>query len=313
MVYKAINWNFEKQIIKQSVLCLFLLLTASSLMFSQIIDNRSGNAFKDDMFFSQQFLWLNKIKSVTGIKSIKRPNRPIEQRPDIVIYKFNEVGLLNEIDQVTSVLHLVDSLTIQYKRNDLGEVELKRENGSRGYYTTQYNYDERGRLMRLDYGKAENIAQEKGKLIPGQVTNINSESFVWTDNQNGIIRKSNFNNYGLHYSDWVITRNAEGYIQSEVEELKMSGRSVSRLYTYNDKGWIDQIETKDNQSTTVKREVFRYDKLGNLLKLEFFEGSEMVREVEVLYTSTMLIEAFLDHYLRSHDIEITKFTYEYFK
>ncbi len=296
-------------------LALFLMLsmTVPCVLSSQIIDNRSGNAFKDDMFFSQQFLWLNKIKTVTGMKSIKRPNRPIEQRPDIVVFRFNEVGLLHELDQVTSVYHLVDSLTIRYKRNDLGEVELKNENGTRGYYTSQYNYDEQGRLMRLDYGKAENIAQDKGKLIPGQMTTINSESFVWTDNQNGIIRKSNYNNYGLHYSDWVITRNDRGYIQSEVEELKMSGRSVSRLFTYNDKGWIDQIETKDNQSTQVKREIFRYDKLGNLLKLEYFEGSEMTREIEVLYTPTMLIEAFLDHHLRSHDIEITKFTYEFYK
>lgn len=281
--------------------------------FSQIIDNRQGNAFKDEMFFSQQFLWLNKVKSISGVKSIKRPNRPIEQRPDVVVYRFNEVGLLQSLDRVSSVLNLVDSLTIEFKRNDLGEVELKKENGTRGYFTTQFNYDDRGRLIRLDYGKAENVAQEKGKLMPGQVITINSESFTWSDAEKGIVKKGNFNNYGLHYSNWMIMRNDLGYIENEVEELIMSGRTTNRKYMYNEHGWIDRIETTDNLNSTGKVQTFIYDTLGNLLKVEYFEGKTLSREVEVLYNSTMLIEAFLDHNLQSHDIEITKFTYEFYK
>lgn len=279
----------------------------------QIIDNRYGNAFKDEMFFSQQFLWVNKIKTITGVTSIKRPNRPIEQRPDIVVYHFNEVGLLSSMDQVTSVLSLVDSLTIEYKRNDLGEVQLKQETGSRGYFTTQFNYDEQGRLIRMDYGKSENVSTEKGKLEPGQTININSESFSWTDAQNGMMKRSNFNNYGLHYSNYTIVRNALGYIETETEELIMSGRTVSRKYIYNDHGWVERIETTDNLNTTGKVQTFQYDKVGNLVKVEFLEGKEMKREIEILYTPTMLIEAFLDHDLQSHDIEIIKFSYEFYK
>jgi hypothetical protein len=38
-----------------------------------------------------------------------------------------------------------------------------------------------------------------------------------------------------------------------------------------------------------------------------------MREIEILYTRTMLVEAFLDHDLQSHDIIITKFSYEFSK
>lgn len=280
---------------------------------AQIIDNRNGNAFKEEMFFSQQFLWLNKIRSVTGVVSVKRTNRPIEQKPDMVVYRFNEVGLLASMDKVTSVLSIVDSSRIEYLRNGLGDLEIKKESGSRGYFTTHFNYDEHGRLIRLDYGRAENISNERGKLIPGQVISINSESFSWTDPQNGVQRKSVYNNYGLHYSNWTITRNEMGLIQTEVEELVMSGRTTTRTYIYNEQAWVDRIETRDNQGSVVKSEKFTYDKLGNVLKVEYFSDKDLTREIEVLYTPTMLVEAILDHDIQSHDILITKYTYEFNK
>ncbi|MFN0031939.1 MAG: hypothetical protein ACKVOR_07255 [Flavobacteriales bacterium] len=280
---------------------------------AQIIDNRLGNAFKEEMFFNQQFLWTNKVKSMTGTTSIKRPNRPIDQRPDLLVYHFNEVGLLNQLDKVSSVLTIMDSLTIEYQRSQTGEVETKTENGTRGYFTTQFNYDKDGHLTRLDFAKAENISQDKNKLEPGRVININSETFAWTEIGPGVWKRANYNNYGLHYSNLTITRNEAGYLVSEVEELMMSGRTTTRTYTYDEHGWISNIETTDNQTANKKTEVFTYDKLGNLTKVEYKDKDVLVREVEILYTATMLVEAFLDHDIQSHDIVITKFQYEFYE
>lgn len=280
--------------------------------FGQMIDNRMGNAFKQEMYFNQEFIWMNKIKSVTGIVSVKRPNRPIEEKPDMVVYRFNEVGLLDKIDKLTSVAGLVDSLTIEYKRNDLGEVELKNENSSKGYFTTKFNYDGQGRVVRLDYRKTENISTQKGKLEPGQSTILNSETFSWHDAGKGITTKTSFNNYGLQYATWTITRDTLGYVKKETEELVMSSRTTTREYSYDERGWIGSIEIKNNMSQTPKKERFIYDKVGNLLKLEYWEEGKMTREIEVLYTPAMLIEAFLDHDIQSHDITITKIRYEYY-
>ena len=303
---------FPFQIKNRHTICVvFLLMLLSMSTPAQIIDNRTCKAFHDEMFFNQQFLWQNKIKSITGVVSIKRPNRPIETRPDMIIYHFNEVGLLRKLDKVTSVLQLVDSLTIEYKRNDLGEVNLREENNNRGVFTTQMNYDSEGRLIRLDYGKSENVSTERGKIVEAAPIIINSESFTWSAADKGVVRKSHFNNYGLNYSNVTITKNEMNCLLSEVEELVMSGRATTKKYSYNEQGWIDKIDISDNLGGASKTEKFYYDKLGNLLKVEYSTAGKLLREIEVLYTKTMLIEAFLDHDLQSNDILISKFAYEF--
>jgi hypothetical protein len=294
-------------------LALALILSVGEPASAQLIDNRIGNAFNEEMFFSQQFLWMNKIRSITGVVSVKRPGKPIEQRPDISVYRFNEVGLMTRMDKVSSVKNLIDSLTIKFKRNDLGSIELREETGTRGYYSTGFVYDDQGRLIRVEYGTAENISTVKNKLEPGRTISINAESVIWNEQDNGIIRKSVYNNYGLHYSNWTITKSPKGFVETEVEELIMSGRTKTKTYTYNEHGWISKIESSDNMSSGKKAQTFIYDKLGNVQKVEYFDGKSMTREIEVLYSPTMLVEAFLDHNLESGDIVITKFSYEYNK
>jgi len=291
---------------------LTILLVQPHTAAGQLIDNRIGNAFNEEMFFSQQFLWMNKIKTVTGVVSVKSPNRPIEQRPDISVYRFNEVGLMTRLDRVSSVRNLIDSLTIKFKRNDLGSIEFREETGTRGYLSTGFVYDDHGRLIRIEYGTAENIATTKNKLEPGRTIAINAESVIWTEQENGIVRKSVYNNYGLHYSNWTITKNPKGFVESEVEELIMSGRTKTKSYSYNEHGWISKIEWADNMSSGKKAQTFLYDAMGNMQKVEYFDGKSMTREIEVLYSPTMLVEAFLDHNLENGDIVITKFSYEYY-
>ena len=293
-------------------ICIIALLNRGAVQ-AQLIDNRIGNAFNEEMFFSQQFLWMNKIKSITGVVSIKRPGKPIEQRPDISVYRFNEVGLMTRMDKVTSVKNLIDSLTIKFRRNDLGSVQLREETGTRGYYSTGFVYDDQGRLIRVEYGTAENISTLKNKLEPGRTISLNAESVIWNEQDNGVVRKSVYNNYGLHYSNWTITKNPKGFVESEVEELIMSGRTKTKSYVYNEHGWIAQIESTDNMSSGKKAQTFVYDGIGNIQKVEYFDGVKMTREIEVLYSPTMLVEAFLDHNLETGDIVITKFSYEYYK
>jgi hypothetical protein len=305
--------NMVKKSVFLMLWVVFMCSAITAELSAQLIDNRIGNAFNEEMFFSQQFLWMNKIKTITGVVSIKRPGKPIENRPDISVYRFNEVGLMTRMDKVSSVKNLIDSLTIKFKRNDLGSIEFREETGTRGYYSTGFVYDEQGRLIRIENGTAVNVSTVKNKLEPGQTISINAESVIWSEQENGVIRKSVYNNYGLHYSSWTITKNPKGFVEKEVEELIMSGRTKTKTYSYNEHGWISQIETSDNMSSGKKAQTFIYDKLGNVQKVEYFDGKGMTREIEVLYSPTMLVEAFLDHNLQSGEILITKFSYEYYR
>jgi hypothetical protein len=284
----------------------------SQCMQAQIIDNRHGKVFQEEMYFNQQFIWQNKIKAITGIKSIKRPNRPIESRPDMIAFRFNEVGQLQSMDKISSVLHLVDSLQVLYYRNNLGELEIKTEQGSKGYHTTKYHYDQQGQINRVSYEKTENLSTEKGKLQAGQSILVNAETYEWQQNESGQLKRKNYNNYGLHYSNWTMTMNAMGYLQEESEELIMSGRTTTKVYSYNEHGWISEIVITDNQSDKRKQEKYTYDDLGNLKKVEYFQDSRVIREIEVLYKPNLLLEAFLDHDMITEEVVITKFSFEYY-
>ena len=92
----------------------------------------------------------------------------------------------------------------------------------------------------------------------------------------------------------------------------MSGRTKTKTYTYNEHGWISKIESADNMSSGKKAQTFIYDGIGKVQKVEYYDGKNMTREIEVLYSSTMLVEAFLDHSLSTGDIVITKFSYEFY-
>ncbi|MFM7105866.1 MAG: hypothetical protein ACKOW8_10130, partial [Flavobacteriales bacterium] len=250
---------------------------------AQLLDNRTGSVFREEMFFSQQFLWTNKISKITGTSSIKQTGMPIIKREDRVVYHFNEVGLMTRMDKVISNWGKVDSLTLEYQRNDTGKVSTIEETGSRGYFTTHFYYDATGKLIRTDYSSVDlGINVPDSARLRGIM--LNSETFRWNENTPLLMQKSVYNNYGLHYSNWLIERAEDGYLKSETEELIMSGRALTRKYVYNDHGWIDRVEITDNLGTSMKVHSYTYDEVGNLTRVEYRNGKELTREIQILYT-----------------------------
>lgn len=293
-----------------------LLLSVLFIQFgnAQIIDNREGKAFQQEMFFSQEFLWQNKISTITGVCQMKRTGKAIESRPDITVYHFNETGQLTKIDAVTSVLSIVDSTHIVFDRNELGLIQNRNELGRHGYNTTGFFYDNKGRVERIDNSVSENQSAEKLKLIPGLTVTVNSETYKYSEPSPLILRKESFNNYGLPYSIDLVFRDTAGFVTREEKELTLSGKSLSKVYSYNDKGWIAQVSTIESATNKeTKRETFHYDRIGNLIKVSYFTNTVLQREIEILYTPTSFIEATLDQDMGSKDILITKYTYEFRK
>ena len=245
---------------------------------------------------------------------MKRTGKAIENRPDITVYHFNETGQLAKIDAVTSVLSMVDSTQIIFDRNELGLVQNRNELGRNGYNTTSFFYDHKGRVERIDNSVSENKSIEKLKLVPGLTVTVNSESFKYSEPSALILRKESLNNYGLPYSIDLIYRDSSGFVLREEKELTLSGKNLSKEYSYNDKGWIAEITTVENSSKKeTKRETFQYDRIGNLIKVSYYTNAVLKREIEILYTATSFIEATLDQDMGSKDILITKYTYEFRK
>jgi hypothetical protein len=279
-------------------------------MSAQIIDNRRGGAFRDEIFFNQLFLAKNKISKISVSSSVKSLNKPIQNLPDMTVFYFDEHGQLKQMDKITSIVQWVDTLSILYQRTSPGVVKEIQNSSTRGYTTTKYTYDDKGRAVYVEYGSAENIATEPGKIQPGREFILNAESYQWVDEHEGLERCKLLNNYGLHYATKSVTRGADGYILKEEEELVMSGTRTSNIYQYNDHGWIASI-THTGKEGREEKTIYSYDDFGNVWKAEFFSGGDVVREVQILYTSTKLIEAILDQDKQSQQIKITKYTYQY--
>lgn len=245
---------------------------------------------------------------------MKRTGKAIENRPDIVVYSFNETGQLAKIDAVTSVLSIIDSTHIVFDRNELGLVQNRNELGRAGYTTTAFFYDNKGRVVRLDNSVSENKSLDKLKLVPGLTVTVNSESFKYSEPSKLVLRKESFNNYGLPYSIDLVYRDSSGFVTREEKELNLSGKSFTKEYSYNDKGWIARISNIENSTgKETKRETFHYDRIGNLIKVSYHSNAVLNREIEILYTPTSFIEATLDQDMDSKDITITKYSYEFRK
>ena len=143
---------------------------------------------------------------------------------------------------------------------------------------------------------------------------VNSETFKYSEPSPLILRKESFNNYGLPYSIDLVFRDTAGFVTREEKELTLSGKSLSKIYTYNDKGWIARISTiESGTNKETRRESYFYDKIGNLIKVDFYVNTILNREIEILYSPTSFIEATLDQDMGSKDILITKYTYEFQK
>ena len=112
----------------------------------------------------------------------------------------------------------------------------------------------------------------------------------------------------------LVYRDSAGFVTREEKELTLSGKTYSKIYTYNDKGWIAQISTLESSSNKeIKRENFQYDRIGNLIKVSYYTNSILQREIEILYTPTSFVEATLDQDMGSKDILITKYSYDFRK
>ncbi|MFM7309579.1 MAG: hypothetical protein ACKOZY_03150 [Flavobacteriales bacterium] len=286
-------------------MCLFAMTSDG-----QIIDNRKGGAFRDEIFFNHSFLARNKIATITITTSEKPFNKPITKLPDMSVFHFDQQGQLKQWDKITSIVQWVDTLSILYQRASAIEVKEIQNSTSKGYTTTRFTYDDKGRLVYAEYGSAENVATQSGNIEPGREYVLNSESFQWSDEQAGMERCKLMNNYGLHYATRTVTRGQDGFLVKEEEELVMSGLTTSNTYHYNDHGWIDtmiHVSAQGDESKTV----YSYDELGNVVRVEFIKSGVLEREVQVLYTPTKLIEAILDQDKQTQRILITKYSYQY--
>ena len=114
--------------------------------FSQLLMNQDGEAFTDKPFFNKDIVRTNRIKSIEGNYSTKKPGEIVRETSDWFRYKFDENGQLIETLDIRSLNRKKDSVLHQYTYDSKGLVIEHRKSENEGFTTVKYTYDSLSQL-----------------------------------------------------------------------------------------------------------------------------------------------------------------------
>ena len=102
------------------LICTFaVLLLIPFHSFSQMLDNREGNAFTDKPFFNSEFVRINKVKELKGEFTYKKPGDIMRVTEYNYVYSFDDVGRL------------------------VASYETRKDDGTKDTTWNKYNYKDR--------------------------------------------------------------------------------------------------------------------------------------------------------------------------
>ncbi len=282
---------------------------------SQMLDNSKGNAFTDVPFFNQEFIKNNKIKILKGTYTHKKMGDILRDTEFIVDFEFNEQGQLIKGYETKKYENTIDTLVSFYGYNASGKLKYKRDKDHRGFFSTHYEYDKKGRIIRQEYRRDIDSLNSSISPVFERSTVINFETMSYEDFTNQT-KKTIYNNYGFPYLDEMSYYHSDGYLLSREERLKMTYETKKTVYSYTEKGWISKITSVSSANSNANQEIeFKYDEDGNVTEKAIYKNGDFLVDIQIIYNSkTGLISYLLSRDVKSNFITILKFNqYEYFE
>jgi len=293
---------------------LFLLTLLFPVCFSaQLLDNRKCAVFSEEPFFYTEFIRNNKIKSITGDVSTKGDLQVIKSKGLVTKYVFDSTGNLSKQFDSFFRSSKKDSSIITYHYDSLGNLITKRMSDSYGFFSYNYNHDERGDIIRKTYCRDENATNNKNNFKLKKQYTIVNETYSYTHTDSSL-QKNVFNNHGSVYQKEYYTFDKHNLLIKMVKKLVVNHKKAEITYKYNNHLKVSEKKVqKDISKEAYTRFVYEYDDLGNLEIIDEYRNEELKTHKEVIYNkSTLLMKALLVQDVNSNFITITKFTYEFF-
>jgi hypothetical protein len=287
-------------VVKKGLILLFLIPT---VIFSQMLDNRSGNAFTDVPFFNSEFIRANSIKQLNGQFTYKKSGDIMRLKEYKNVYEFDTLGRLIRSYETKKDDGTKDTTSNVYVYSEKNLLKTHKKGDNFGFSTTTYTFDSKNRIT-----KEENYREYRDSLGATQKILLNSETMVYEDFENQT-KKTTFNSYGLPYLQEFSYYNEFGYLMERVERLMVTSEVTSLKYEYNSNGWIAVLRTfKQNTEKPVEEIVFTYDENGNLLEKHIYQEGVFTTEIEVLYNEkSKLITYVLTRDVATNFIQILRF------
>lgn len=286
--------------VKKGLILLFLIPT---VIFSQMLDNRSGNAFTDVPFFNSEFIRANSIKQLNGQFTYKKSGDIMRLKEYKNVYEFDTLGRLIRSYETKKDDGTKDTTSNVYVYSEKNLLKTHKKGDNFGFSTTTYTFDSKNRIT-----KEENYREYRDSLGATQKILLNSETMVYEDFENQT-KKTTFNSYGLPYLQEFSYYNEFGYLMERVERLMVTSEVTSLKYEYNSNGWIAELRTfKQNMEKPLEEIVFTYDENGNLLEKHIYQEGVFTTEIEVLYNEkSKLITYVLTRDVATNFIQILRF------
>jgi hypothetical protein len=257
----------------------FLFLFFSLSLQGQMLDNREGNAFTDKPFFNCEFIRINKIHTLNGKFTYKKPGDVLRVTQYMYVYNFDELGRLIESFETRKDDGTADTTWNRYEYDHQNRLIVHKKGDPRGLNVNTFAYDEQGRITEELY------AREFRDTLTGEVklTVLNRETMRY-ENYDRQQKKTWYNSYDLPYKQEFSYYDENGYLIERIERLMMTSVTTTHRYAYNEKGLIAALRSyKGNAETAFEEFLYVYDESGNLEEKQHYRNGQYITEIEILY------------------------------
>tara|TARA_B110000027_G_C16073713_1_gene280311 strand:+ start:185 stop:1081 length:897 start_codon:yes stop_codon:yes gene_type:complete len=292
---------------------LLLFCFSINQLFSQMINNESGQIFTEIPFFNEKYIRSVKLKSLSGKISSKKELGAIKSSDKKEAYIFNEKGNLTTHYLSSKTKSKSDTTSTFYEYNLKNENTIFRVSDSYGFYSYSKKYNDQGKLINKTYSREKNASKSKMNFKLEEKYIIFEESYLYED-KDSTIEVTTLNSNGRPYQRQIYHYNSFNYLSKIHTRLLISNNTKYEKYHYNDRGFLKSIQyfNKENE-VPVKEFRYDYDEWGNVTFMDEYKENIRVIHKELLYDpSTLILKTILSQDLVSNLITIIKYKPEFY-
>jgi antitoxin component YwqK of YwqJK toxin-antitoxin module len=265
----------------------------------QFITNNNGGAFSDQGFFNPAYIQALRIERLTATISIKKKNDGIRLTKDELIYHFDTIGNLIQLEQIKNSNDKLET-TNQYFNYDSSArlIETKKVWGV-NWLITHFNYDSLGRI----HEKIESLIHRETQELHSI---INYERIEYTILEDGVLKKY-FDENKQEFKEQLIISSQIDLIE-ETEKWKMSIHPTRKEFLLNDGRLASLTIYTENKDLPNEENCFAYNSDGELESKEILKDGVFINEWQLLYDpNSKIISALINQDKATGTMEIFRF------
>lgn len=293
------------------VLALGLLATAN-LDAQQLLVPATAEE-PTELTFNAAYIRRQGIRSISGKQMVKREGRPMQDKSEKHLYRFDGEGRL--IYSNTSFGRPgsgMDTASIGYFYDAKGRLVQRLRNDLSGHFAYEITCDSLGRTVRQAYVRIENLGPDRYHLVPGNRTVISDEQMQWRQVNDTAWACTWLNELGLPYREQVHQWDRLGYLRAIDDRYLVTGRRGRITFHYDEKGRLaERLDRPDLARPGADKSTWRYDAVGNVVYAERWHDDRLRSHDEYLYDEeTMWLKALLTKDEETNLIHVIRYTTE---